>query len=104
MLKLKAGTAPRNDAADYLACQRRQRLGSDLAAIIRYVANVNPVAARRLRQLLMESVLPVSEHPHLYRQSQTIPAVREIAAHPDYIVYYRVTASCIEAHGAELPH
>ncbi len=41
----------------------RASAGSDLAAIIRYVANVNPVAARRLRQLLMESVLPVSEHP-----------------------------------------
>ena len=44
----------------------------------------------------MESVLPVSEHPYLYRQSQTIPAVREIVAHPNYIVYYRVTAICIE--------
>jgi len=69
---------------------------SDLAAIIRYVANVNPLAARRLRQVLMESVMPVSEHPYLYRQSQTIPAVREIVAHPNYIVYYRVTATCIE--------
>lgn len=46
---------------------------NDLAEIIRYVANVNPPAARRLRQVLMESVLPVSEHPYLYRQSQTIP-------------------------------
>lgn len=69
---------------------------SDLAAIIRYVANVNPLAARRLRQVLMESVLPVSEHPYLYRQSQTVPALREIVAHPNYIVYYRVTSSCIE--------
>ena len=69
---------------------------SDLASIIRYVANVNPLAARRLRQVLMESVLPVSEHPYLYRQSQTIPAMREIVAHPNYIVYYRVTATCIE--------
>ena len=69
---------------------------SDLAAIIRYVANVNPLAARRLRQVLMESVLPVSEHPYLYRQSQTTPAMREIVAHPNYIVYYRVTATCIE--------
>ena len=69
---------------------------SDLAAIIRYVANVNPPTARRLRQVLMESVLPVSEHPYLYRQSQVIPAMREIVAHPNYIVYYRVTASCIE--------
>ena len=69
---------------------------SDLAEIIRYVANVNPQAAHRLRQVLMESVLPVSEHPYLYRQSQTIPAMREIVAHPNYMVYYRVTASCIE--------
>ncbi len=69
---------------------------SDLAEIIRYVANVNPPAARRLRQVLMESVVPVSEHPYLFRQSQTIPAMREIVAHPNYIVYYRVTASCIE--------
>lgn len=68
----------------------------DLAAIIRYVANVNPLAARRLRQVLMDSVLPVSEHPYLYRESQTIPTVREIVAHPNYIVYYRVTESCIE--------
>jgi len=69
---------------------------NDLAEIIRYVAQVNPIAARRLRQVLMESVLPVSEHPYLYRQSQTVPAVREIVAHPNYIVYYRVTATCIE--------
>jgi toxin ParE1/3/4 len=44
----------------------------------------------------MESVLPVSEHPYLYRQSQTVPAVREIVAHPNYIVHYRVSATCIE--------
>lgn len=69
---------------------------SDLTEIIRYVANVNPPAARRLRQVLMESVLPVAEHPYLFRQSQTIPAMREIVAHPNYIIYYRVTASCIE--------
>jgi len=69
---------------------------SDLAEIVRYVAHVNPSAARRLRHVLMESVLPLSEHPYLYRQSQTLPAVREIVAHPNYIVYYRVTATCIE--------
>ena len=67
-----------------------------MAEIVRYVAQVNPIAARRLRQVLMESVLPVSEHPYLYRQSQAVPAVREIVAHPNYIVYYRVTATCIE--------
>ena len=70
MLRLKVAKAPKSDVADNLA--------------------------RRLRQVLMESVVPVSEHPYLFRQSQTIPAMREIVAHPNYIVYYRVTASCIE--------
>jgi toxin ParE1/3/4 len=74
----------------------RASASSDLAEIIRYVANVNPPAARRLRQVLMESVLSVSEYPYLYRQSQAIPAMREIVAHPNCIVYYRVTATCIE--------
>jgi len=69
---------------------------SDLAEIIHYVADANPAAARRLRKLLMESVLPVSEHPYLYRQSEHSPNLREIVAHPNYIVYYRVTASSIE--------
>ena len=74
----------------------RTNARGDLAEIIRYVVNINPSAARRLRQVLMESVLPVSEHPYLYRQSQSIPGVREIVAHPNYIVYYRVTSTCIE--------
>ena len=69
---------------------------SDLTEIIHYAANVNPPAAHRLRQVLMESVLPVSQHPYLYRQSETMPAMREIVAHPNDIVYDRVTATCIE--------
>jgi toxin ParE1/3/4 len=67
-----------------------------MAEIIRYVANVNPMAARRLRKRLMDSVLPVSEHPYLYRQSELVPGLREIVAHPNYVVYYRVAMSCIE--------
>lgn len=62
---------------------------SDLAEIIHYVADANPAAARRLRKLLMETVLPVSEHPYLYRQSKHSPNLREIVAHPNYIAYYR---------------
>lgn len=69
---------------------------NDLAEIIRYIANLNPPAARRLRLLLTTSVLPVSEHPYLYRQSEHCPGLREIVAHPNYIVLYRVTATCIE--------
>ena len=47
----------------------------DLANIIRYIANENPPAARRMKRLLEESVLPTAEHPYLYRQSERIPGL-----------------------------
>ncbi|WP_312283816.1 type II toxin-antitoxin system RelE/ParE family toxin [Candidatus Igneacidithiobacillus taiwanensis] len=68
----------------------------DLANIIRYIARENPSAARRMKRLLEESVLPAAEHPYLYRQSERIPGLREIIAHPNYIVFYRVTATSVE--------
>lgn len=68
----------------------------DLARIIRYVAAENPTAAKRLKDLLESCVLPTAEHPYLYRQSDRIPGMREIVAHPNYIVFYRVTTTRIE--------
>ncbi|PLC48822.1 type II toxin-antitoxin system mRNA interferase toxin, RelE/StbE family [Pollutimonas subterranea] len=44
----------------------------------------------------MESaVLPVAEHPYLYKPGR-ISGTREIVAHPNYIVVYKVTYSTIE--------
>lgn len=71
----------------------------DLAGIIRFVAAENPTAARHLRKLLMESVLPVSDQPYFYRESERVPGLREIVAHPNYLVFYRVAATCIEVVG-----
>ena len=68
----------------------------DLAEIIGYIALENPPAARRLKRLLEASVLPAAEHPYLYPQSERLPGLREIVAHPNYLVLYRVTAACIE--------
>ncbi|OFC35254.1 MAG: type II toxin-antitoxin system RelE/ParE family toxin [Acidithiobacillus caldus] len=74
----------------------RASASDDLATIIRYIANESPQAARRMKHLLEGAVLPVAEHPYLYRQSERIPGLREIVAHPNYIVLYRVTATCVE--------
>jgi len=74
----------------------RANARADLAEIVRFVAAENPTAARQLRKLLMESVLPVSDHPYLYRESERIPGLREIVAHPNYLVFYRVAATYIE--------
>ena len=66
-----------------------------LASIIRFIANESPSAARRLRELIEASVLPAAEHPYLYRPGR-VPGTREIVAHPNYIVVYRVMAERIE--------
>ena len=68
---------------------------ANLAAIIRFIANDSPPAARRMRGLIEASVLPAAEHPYLYRSGR-VPGTREIIAHPNYIVVYQVMAERIE--------
>jgi len=69
---------------------------SDLARVVRHIALYNLGAARSMRQRLQEAVLPVAEHPYLYRQSERVPGCREIVAHPNYIVVYRVERDVID--------
>jgi len=68
----------------------------DLAEIIDYISDDNPAAAFRLQERLEIVVLPLSEHPEMYRQSERLPECREIVAHPNYIVLYRVSPDCVE--------
>lgn len=42
------------------------------------------------------SVEPLSEHPYLYKASERVPGCREIVAHPNYIVIYRVSMQAVE--------
>lgn len=63
---------------------------ADLASVITYIAKRDVKAARQMRKRLQESVLPVAEHPYLYRQSDRYPGCREIVAHSNYIVVYRI--------------
>lgn len=68
----------------------------DLARIITFIAEVNPAAARKLKSRLEDVLLPVSEHPYLHRQSDRAQGLRELVAHPNYVIFYRVTNSNIE--------
>jgi len=76
----------------------RNSARAGVTKIIRYIANEDPKAARRLKERLESSVLPLSEHPYLYRAGR-VPGTREIVAHPNYVVVYRITADCIEVVG-----
>lgn len=73
----------------------RSRARADLADIIRYIANENPQAARRLNERLESAVLPLAEHPYLHRPGR-VPGTRELVAHPNYVLVYRVAAERIE--------
>lgn len=68
---------------------------NDLAEIIQYVARRNPTAARKLRVQIEEAILPASLHPFIFRRGRS-PDTREVIAHPNYVIVYRVTRACIE--------
>ena len=74
----------------------RETARSDLREIVSHIAHEDPHAARRMKIRLETVVLPLSEHPYLYRRSDRVSGLREIVAHPNYIVLYQVAADRIE--------
>ena len=72
------------------------RADEDLTAITEFIWLRNPIAAQRLWHLIQDSVLPLSEHPYLFRQSERVPGCREIVVHPNYIVVYRVAIASVD--------
>ncbi|KJS68062.1 MAG: type II toxin-antitoxin system RelE/ParE family toxin [Serpentinimonas sp.] len=69
---------------------------ADLADITDYIGLRDIAAAERLWYRIRNSVLPLSQHPYLYRSSERVPGLRELVAHPNYLVLYRVGKTCIE--------
>jgi len=76
---------------------------ADLADIIDYIAEHSPQAARKLARQLKESVLPLADFPYMFKESERMPGCREIVAHPNYLVFYRILSDRIRiemvAHG-----
>ncbi|GDO96336.1 type II toxin-antitoxin system RelE/ParE family toxin [Escherichia coli] len=68
----------------------------DLDYITSYIARFDIDAAKRLWQRLKRCVQPLSEYPHLYPPSDRVPSLREIIAHPNYVILYQVTTSRVE--------
>jgi len=69
---------------------------NDLAEIIDYISDVNPAAAFRLQERLETAVLPLAEQPQMYKKSERLPGCREIVAHRNYVVLYRITPAAVE--------
>jgi len=69
---------------------------TDLLEILDFISERNEQAAEHLFERIEHDLEHAAEHPYLYKPSQRIPGLREIVTHPNYVVFYRVTATCIE--------
>ena len=63
--------------------------------IVAYIAGYDAVAAGNLRRRLEEVVLPLAEHPYMFRPGR-VPGTREIVAHANYLIIYRVLSDEID--------
>lgn len=68
----------------------------DLLEILGYIAERNEQAAYRLFERIEQDLEHAAEHPYLFKSSPRVPGLREIVTHPNYIVFYQVTATSIK--------
>jgi addiction module RelE/StbE family toxin len=67
----------------------------DLDKILGYIEDRNLLAALNLQESIEYAVSQLPFHPYLYRLGR-VPGTRELVAHPNYLVVYRVTIPAIE--------
>lgn len=70
----------------------RPKAREDLRGIVQYIGKDNPTRARSFGQELRDKTLPLAQHPRFGRAGRPgLPDyVRELVAHRNYIVFYRV--------------
>jgi len=69
---------------------------ADLLKILDSISEHSGHAAERLFDRIQYDLEHAAEHPYLFKPSQRILGMREIVTHPNYVAFYRVTATCIE--------
>ena len=63
--------------------------------LVAYIADYDATAAGNLRRRLEEVVQPLAEHPYMFRPGR-VPGTREIVAHANYLIVYRVLSDEID--------
>ena len=69
----------------------RARALADVVRIVSYIANDNPIAARRVGRELLLAGDSLTTFPYRGRPGRQ-PGTRELVALPPYIVVYRISA------------
>lgn len=67
----------------------------DCKRIAAYIARANPSAGHRFYKKLTAKCIALPQHPLLYQRSARVRALRELVAHPNYIILYRVKGPSI---------
>lgn len=62
---------------------------TDVERIVSYIAERNPDAARRIRNLIVETAQRLGDHPYAYRVGR-VSGTREVIVHPSYVLIYRI--------------
>lgn len=78
-----------------LPVEWRPSARADLAAIIGFIAEHDSYAARGLKLRIELTAERLSMYPYLGPAGR-VAGTRELLAHPNYWVVYRVTASAVE--------
>ncbi|MQA40123.1 type II toxin-antitoxin system RelE/ParE family toxin [Rugamonas aquatica] len=68
---------------------------ADLATILAYIAERNQQAATDLYNEIDRAVSQLPHHPYLYRPGR-VANTREMVAHSNYVIVYRVGTTAIE--------
>ena len=68
---------------------------ADRKSITAYIAQDNPRAAIDMGDLLIQKAAQLDEHPRLGRVGR-VKGTRELVAHPNYILIYRVVGEAAE--------
>jgi toxin ParE1/3/4 len=72
-----------------------RRANRNLDAILGYIAQDNPVAAKQLVSAIREQVDLLASHPNLGRAGRVI-GTRELVVHKNYLLCYRVREDRVE--------
>ena len=68
---------------------------ADRKSITAYIAQDNPKAAMEMGDMLLEKAELLDQHPMLGRVGR-VKGTRELVAHPNYILIYRVVGEVAE--------
>ena len=78
-----------------LTLEWKQQARLDLFGIIDFISDDNPDAAQELKNDIEVKVEKLREFPELYKLGRK-RGTRELIAHKNYIVIYRITAKQVE--------